>query len=198
MSLRATGYTLPVSTHHHIPSERNTLLPVDHDNAIKWNHFPCDWQFLQGIHRSLVNSPHNGQWRGQLMFSLICAWMSVWVNNREADESRRNRAHYDVMVIIPFSVTPARGDRISVARLHASSHPQSKEYSLAIRSLWRHQMEPFSAWLATCTGNSPVTGEFPEQRPVPRSFDVFFDLRRNKRLSKQSWGWWFETPSRSL
>ena len=41
-------------------------------------------------------------------------------------------------------------------------------------------------------------GEFPTQRPVTRSFDVFFDLRMNKRLSKQPWGWWFETPSWSL
>ena len=63
---------------------------------------------------------------------------------------------------------------------------------------WRHQMETFSASLAFCAGNSPVTGEFPEQRPVSRSFDVFFDLRLNKRLSKQSWDWWFETPSRPL
>ena len=47
-------------------------------------------------------------------------------------------------------------------------------------------------------GNSPVTGEFPSQRPVARSFDVFFDLRLNKRLSKQSGRRWFETPSRSL
>ena len=45
-------------------------------------------------------------------------------------------------------------------------------------------------------GNSPATGEFPAQRPVTRSFDVFFDLRLNKRLSKQWCGWWFETPSR--
>ena len=65
-------------------------------------------------------------------------------------------------------------------------------------SWWRHQMETFSALLALCAGNSPVTGEFPSQRPVTRSFDVFFDQRRNKRLSKQSWGWWFETQSRSL
>ena len=63
---------------------------------------------------------------------------------------------------------------------------------------WRHQMETFSTLLALCAGNSPVTGEFPSQRPVTRSFDVFFDLRLNKRLSKQSWGWWFETPLRSL
>ena len=59
-------------------------------------------------------------------------------------------------------------------------------------------MEAFSASLAICAGNSPVPGEFPAQRPVTRSFDVFFDLRLNKRLSKQSWGWWFETLSRPL
>ena len=47
-------------------------------------------------------------------------------------------------------------------------------------------------------GNSPVTGEFPSQRPVTRSFDVFFDLHLNKQLSKQSWGWWFEMPSHPL
>ena len=57
-------------------------------------------------------------------------------------------------------------------------------------------METFSAQLAICAGNSPVPGEFPAQRPVTQSFDVFFDLRLNKRLSKQSWGWWFETLSR--
>ena len=56
----------------------------------------------------------------------------------------------------------------------------------------------FSALLALCAGNSPVTGEFPTQRPVTRSFGVFFDLHLNKRLSKQWWGWWFETPSHSL
>ena len=63
---------------------------------------------------------------------------------------------------------------------------------------WRHQMETFSALLAICAGNSPVTGEFPTQRPVTRSFDVYFDLRPNERLSKQWWGWWLETLSRSL
>ena len=59
-------------------------------------------------------------------------------------------------------------------------------------------MDKFSALLAICAGNSTVTGEFPSQSPVTRSFDVFFDLRLNKRMSKQTWGWWFETPSRSL
>ena len=69
---------------------------------------------------------------------------------------------------------------------------------LVFSAWWRHQMETFSALLAICAGNSPVPGEFPTQRPVTRSFDVYFDLRPNKRLSKQSWGWWFETLSWSL
>ena len=59
-------------------------------------------------------------------------------------------------------------------------------------------METFSALLALCARNSPVTGESPSQRPVTRSFDVFFDLHLNKRLSKQSRRRWFETPLRSL
>ena len=59
-------------------------------------------------------------------------------------------------------------------------------------------METFSALLALCVGNSPVADEFHAQRPVTRSFGDFFDLRLNKLLSKQSWGWWSETPPRSL
>ena len=63
---------------------------------------------------------------------------------------------------------------------------------------WRHQMETFSALLAICAGNSPVSVELSAQRPVTRIFDVFFDLRLNKRLSQQSWGWRFETLPRPL
>ena len=65
-----------------------------------------------------------------------------------------------------------------------NSCPTDTEYVIEARvehqqSWWRHQMEPFSALLAICAGNSPVTGEFPAQRPVTRSFDVFFDLCLN-------------------
>ena len=60
-------------------------------------------------------------------------------------------------------------------------------------SWWRHQMDTFSTLLAFYAGNSPVTGEFPSQMPVMQSFDVFFDQRLNKRLSKQSWRRWLET-----
>ena len=60
---------------------------------------------------------------------------------------------------------------------------------------WRHQMETLSTLLAICVGNSPITGEYPAQGPVTWSFDVFFDLRLNKRLSKEWRNRWFETPS---
>ena len=70
------------------------------------------------------------------------------------------------------------------------------DMSMTSRYLWwRHQMETFSSLLAICAGNSPVPGEFPAQRPVTRIFDVSFVLRLNKWLSKQWWGWWFETLS---
>ena len=70
-----------------------------HDDVIKWKHFPRYWSFVRGIHRSPVNSPHKGQWRGALMFSLICVWINGWVNNREAGDLRRYLAHYDVIVM---------------------------------------------------------------------------------------------------
>ena len=72
---------------------------VAHDDVFKWKHFPRYWPFVRGIPRSPVNSPHIGQWRGALMFSLICAWINGWVNNREAGDLRRHRAHYDVTVM---------------------------------------------------------------------------------------------------
>ena len=69
------------------------------DDVIKWKHFPRYWPFVRGIHRSPVNSPHKGQWRGTLMFSLIYARINCWVNNREAGDLRRHRAHFDVTVM---------------------------------------------------------------------------------------------------
>ena len=71
----------------------------EHDDVMKWKYFPCYWPFVRGIHRSTVNSPHKGQWRWASMFSLICVWISGWVNNREAGDLRRHRAHYDVIVM---------------------------------------------------------------------------------------------------
>ena len=57
-----------------------------HDDVIQWKHFPRYLPFVRGIHRSQENSPHQGQWRGALMFSLICAWINGWVNDHEAGD----------------------------------------------------------------------------------------------------------------
>ena len=70
-----------------------------HDDVIKWKHFPLYWPFVWVIHQSPVNSPHKGQWRGTLMFSLICACTNGWVNNRDGGDLRRHCDRYDVTVM---------------------------------------------------------------------------------------------------
>ena len=75
-----------------------------HDDVIKWKHFSRYWRLVWGIPRLPVNSPHIGQWRGALMFSLICARINGWANNREAGDFRRHRAHYDVIVMCRLAI----------------------------------------------------------------------------------------------
>ena len=70
-----------------------------HDDVIKWKHFPRYWPFVRGTHRSPVNSPHKGQWRGALMCPLICVGINGWINNREFGDLRRYCVHYDVSVM---------------------------------------------------------------------------------------------------
>ena len=77
---------------------------TDRDEINPWWRYqmeknPHYWPFVRGIHRWPVNSPHKGQWRGALMFSLICAWINAWVNKRDAGDLRRHCAHYDVIVM---------------------------------------------------------------------------------------------------
>ena len=209
--------------------------------------------FVWGIHRSPVNSPHKGQWRRALMFSLICTWINCWVNNREAGDLRGHCDHYDVIVMVTLherhgvpchnfimshpcilgfhkfhhhvhvladppgtlyahcelvpglsyadfrvkvmSISFHHGDVTRAPWRHRS--PTDRPFN-TLSIWWRHQMETFSALLDLCEGNSTVTGEFPSQRPVTQSFDVLFDLRLNKWLSKPSTRWWFGTPSLSL
>ena len=71
-----------------------------HDDVIKWKPFPRNWPFVRGIHRSPVNSPHKGQWRGALTFPSMCTWIHGCANNREAGDLRRHHAHYDVTVML--------------------------------------------------------------------------------------------------
>ena len=103
----------PCTTGRGYPSEHNQYLTSELDiafhvvvqqlsktmNVIKWKHFLRYRPFVRGIHRSTLNSPHKGQWRGALMFSLICSWMNDWVNNRETGDLRRHHVHYDVTVM---------------------------------------------------------------------------------------------------
>ena len=86
---------------HAIIGPGNDLFDTEplHDDVIKWKHFPRYWPFVGGIQRSPLNSPHKGQWRGPLMFPLICTWMNGWVNNRETGDLRRHRSHYDVIIM---------------------------------------------------------------------------------------------------
>ena len=102
---------VPIS-HNHEVCQMATI----HDDVIKWKHFPRYWPFEWGIHRSPVNSPHKGQWRWALMFSLICTWMNGWVNNREAGDMRRHLAHYDVTTMCwnyhPANVTFKDRERV--------------------------------------------------------------------------------------
>ena len=78
-----------------------------HDDVIKWKHFPHYWSLVRGIHRSLVNPPQKGEWRGALIFSLIYAWTNGWVSNRNAGNLRRHRVHHDVTVMIyGYTVDP--------------------------------------------------------------------------------------------
>ena len=112
------------------------------------------------LDRSPVNSPHTGQWRGALMFSLICARINGWINNREAGDLRRHRDHYDVTVIHPqeqeWNIT-----RVVVPVLYLgnilNTVPKFRlsDYRSTL-TWWGHEMETFSALLAICAGNSPV------------------------------------------
>ena len=118
------------------------------------------------------------------------------ITTRSHEQSCRSQK-----VVAIFSATNFSSHVIELLPLHDTIQIKLNyawiNHNRAIR-WWRHQMETFSALLVICAGNSPVPDEFPAQRPVTRSFVVFFDLRLNKRLSKQSQGWWFETPPWSL
>ena len=96
-----------------------------HDDVIKWKHFPRNWPFVREIHRSPVNCPHKGQWRGALMFSLIYAWINDCVNNREAGDLRCQHDHYDVIVMI--LLIGCLGTNISELGIEIETFPFAKQ-----------------------------------------------------------------------
>ena len=165
--------------YNHVKCHATIIAP--HDDVIKWKCFPRNWLFVRGIPRSPVNSPHKGQWRGALMFSLICVWINGWVNNCEAGDLRRHRAHYDVTVItlkwdralaITSTETPGlskcQRNLTSALRWRHNGHDgvsnhQPRECLLG--RLFGHRSKKTSKLCVTglCAGNSLGTGEFPAQ-----------------------------------
>ena len=139
---------LPMATEiTRAPFQYKAVFP--HDDVIKWKHFPRYWPFVRGIHRSPVNSSHKGQWRGALMFSLICVWMNGWVNNREAGDLRRYRAHYDVIVM---SYGDFHKDKTVMGPfyLYKIYHSISILASTPPPPPWRHKVPPQKYTLELC------------------------------------------------
>ena len=112
-----------------------------HDDVIKWKHFPRYWSFVRGIHRSPVNSPHKGQWRGALIFSLICVWINGWVNNREVGDLRRYRAHYDVIVMWKCHIasTSWASHWLQTLSWHPGNNPDNKVHGANMGPIWGRQ-----------------------------------------------------------
>ena len=185
-----------------------------HDDVIIWKHFPGYWAICEG--KSSITGGFHSQRSVTQSFddSLMCAWTNGSANSRHAGDLRHHGVHCDVNVmetlqhqdpsfaripplIVPYVIISRRCVDVIQTIVYPGNHAHA---SCSVVAWWRHQMEALSALLTICAGNSPVTGEFHAQRPVTRSFDALFDLRLNKRrgLSKQWWGWWFETHSYPL
>ena len=141
-----------------VKSMSNVLIHVIHDDVIKWKHFPRYWPFVRAIHRSPVNSPHKGQWRGALMFPLIYAWINGGANNCEAGDLRR---HY--LLYLP-------GNNITV-----TSKLAWWRLDCLLNPLFRCRPKKRSKLRVTGLGegNPLETGGFPSQRP---SDTLFFHL----------------------
>ena len=162
--------------------------------------FPCvDISQVQGIQllnwQQFKQSFINGYstWKCQILWDLelwkiVCDPPKVCSKSFVVKETGRENISQCFTKAAPWGIFFIWYDPLKVAE-------GGQDVILTIFRWWRHQMESFSTLLTICAGNSPVTGEFLAQRPVTRSFDVFSDLRLNKQLSKQPWGWWFETPS---
>ena len=104
-------------------------------------------------------------------------------------------SNWPMLSIFHITRQPSNNFRQFFLYNHISHNHVSHSYRIQVYVLirvivtwWCHQMETLSVVWTLCAGNSPVTGEFPAQSPVKRGFDVFFDMRLNTRLSKQSWG----------
>ena len=172
-------------------------LSLENDDVITWILLSHYWRFVKGIHQSPTDSSNKGPLLPGFDV-LFVAIPSTLLNKQYLDETHVTLCTCGVLE--PKRTSGNHYPDHSATWNTPSVITEASQYIMGNVKIawWRHQMETFSALLAICAGNSPVPGEFPTQRPVTRSFDVFFDLRLNKRLSKQSWDWWLETLSRPL
>ena len=146
-------------------------------NVTRW---PFGWQLISMMK---FCNPHNKNYRNGCF---------VIGNGQNVSQSIDINRAFTVVEVI-FST--------SYFCYHTTNTHQERRRDNAVTLIftwWRHQSITFSALLALCVGKSPITGEFPSKTPVTQGFDVSFDLRLNKPLSKQLWGSWFETPSGPL
>ena len=170
-----------------------------HDDVIKWKHFPRYWPFVRGIHRSPVNSPHKGQWHGALMFSLICIWINDWVNNREAGDLRRYRAHYDAIVMNDSPIdchrfwriknkglikcipgTKFRHYIIQAQRMHRAIITSFLRQNDVATSFWRK----IDVIVASYVRWEDFNGKF-EKTEIPKTYHICMNLGKKGRLENR-------------
>ena len=168
-------------------------------------HQDITWACFLSLARSklrLCSANH----RAGYFSNLACDWLSiVWAYSEQETETGpwTNADFFSCMLRskpwrnLNQNINVVSQYRSCAENLKRCLCKATKAYNF-LNLWWRHQMETFLALLALCAGNLPVTGEIPSQRPVTWNFDVFFDLRLNKCLTKQSRWQWFEMPSHSL
>ena len=157
------------------------------DDVIKCKYFPRYWPFVRGIHRSPVNSPHKGQWCGALMFSLICAWISGWVNNGNNGDSRRHPTHYAVTVMILFGIVwPRPTTYTRYVMLNICDVRLSPVCN-------RDDVMTWKTFHITGLLSRESTADRRFQRPVIRCFEILFVVCPNKLSNEHSTCRWLET-----
>ena len=146
-----------------------------HDDVIKRKHFPRYWPFVRGIHWSPVTFPHKGQWRGDLMFSLICFWINDWENNREAGDYRRYRAHHDVIVMTTSTTVPR----------HINNHLDVYMRQFPPQGgAWHHRRKlKVTSCGRKCTTNKPEPGSAHDRRHIMTSPGYTGISRRDMQTS---------------
>ena len=144
-----------VSIHNHGVVDRLSPPPINHDDVIKWKHFPRNWPFVRGIHRSRW-IPHT-QASGAELWCFLWSVSDDWVNNREAGDLRRHRGHYDDNVIEYFKVkTPQVVSQSS--RYWYGSTVYTDWFLMSQISLWRNSASCFQSTYNSCIAHGYYAG----------------------------------------